>query len=63
MGQPRLAKFFCLDLDRRCVRTIREPGYPCPAAMTDAARKNSSQHIFEYQGETLYMHFALGLMG
>jgi hypothetical protein len=50
------------DAILRDVRTIREPGYPCPAAMTDAARKNSSQHIFEYHGETLYMHFAHGLM-
>jgi hypothetical protein len=50
------------DAILRDVRTIREPGYPFPAAMTDAARKNPSQHIFEYQGETLYMHFAYGLM-
>ena len=46
----------------RDVRTIREPGYRFPAAMTDAARQNPSQYIFEYQGETLYMHFAHGLM-
>jgi hypothetical protein len=44
------------------VRTIREPGYSFPAAMTDAARQNPSQYIFEYQGETLYMHFAHGLI-
>ena len=44
------------------VRTSLEPGYPFPAAMTEAARKNPSQHIFEYQGETLYMHFTHGLM-
>jgi hypothetical protein len=50
------------DAILRDVRTIREPGYPFPAAMADAARKNPSQHIFEYQGETLYMQFAHGLM-
>jgi len=44
------------------VRTSVEPGYPFPAAMTDAARKNPSLHIFEYQGETLYMHFVHGLI-
>jgi hypothetical protein len=50
------------DAILRDVRTIREPGYPFPAAMRMAARKNPSQHIFEYQGETFYMHFVHGLM-
>jgi hypothetical protein len=50
------------DAILRDVRTSVEPGYPFPSAMTDAARKNPSLHIFEYQGETLYMHFAYGLI-
>jgi hypothetical protein len=50
------------DAILRDVRTSVEPGYLFPAAMTDAARKNPSLHIFEYQGETLYMHFAYGLI-
>ena len=44
------------------VRTSLEQGYQFPAAMTEAARKNPSLHIFEYQGETLYMHFVHGLI-
>jgi hypothetical protein len=44
------------------VRTSSEAGYRCPAAMRDVARRNPSMHIFEYQGETLYMHFVRGLI-
>jgi hypothetical protein len=44
------------------VRTSIEPGYRFPIAMRFVARKNPSMHIFEYQGETLYMHFVHGLM-
>ena len=44
------------------VRTSTEPGHQFPTAMSRAARKNPSLHIFEYDGETLYMHFAHGLM-
>ena len=44
------------------VRTSNEPGYRFPIAMSLAARKNPSMHIFEYEGETLYMHFTHGLM-
>jgi hypothetical protein len=44
------------------VRTSTEPGYRFPVAMSIAARKNSAMHIFEYAGETLYMHFANGLI-
>jgi hypothetical protein len=50
------------DAILRDVRTSSEPGYPFPAAMRMAARKNPSVHIFEYQGETFYMHFVHGLM-
>lgn len=46
----------------RDVRTSSEPGYRFPIAMRFAARKNPNLHIFEYEGETLYMHFANGLM-
>ena len=46
----------------RDVRTSSEPGYRFPIAMSLAARKNPSMHIFEYEGETLYMHFVHGLM-
>ena len=44
------------------VRTSTEPGYRFPIAMRFAARKNPSMHVFEYEGETLYMHFAHGLI-
>jgi len=44
------------------VRTSNEPGYRFPIAMRVAARRNPSIHIFEYEGETLYMHFVHGLM-
>jgi len=46
----------------RDVRTSTEPGYHFPIAMGIAARQNPSLHIFEYSGETLYMHFSHGLM-
>jgi hypothetical protein len=46
----------------RDVRTSGEPGYRFPIAMRIAARKNPSMYIFEYRGETLYMHFVHGLM-
>jgi hypothetical protein len=45
------------------VRTSNEPGYRFPIAMRIVAQKNPSMHMFEYQGETLYMHFVHGLMG
>ena len=44
------------------VRTSAEPGYRFPMAMRVEARNNVAMHIFEYAGETLYMHFAHGLM-
>ena len=50
------------DAILRDVRTSIELRDPFPAAMTDAARKNPSLHIFEFQGETLYIHFVHGLM-
>ena len=46
----------------RDVRTSNEPGYRFPIAMRIAARQNPSMHIFEYEGETLYMHFTHGRM-
>ena len=50
------------DAILRDVRTSAEPDYPFPAAMRMLARKNPSVHIFEYRGETLYMHFVHGLI-
>ena len=44
------------------VRTSTEPGYRFPIAMRFAARKNPGMYVFEYRGETLYMHFVHGLM-
>jgi hypothetical protein len=44
------------------VRTRAEPAYRFPIAMRVEARNNVAMHIFEYAGETLYMHFAHGLM-
>ena len=44
------------------VRTSTEPGYRFPIAMQITARKNPSMYVFEYRGETLYMHFVHGLM-
>jgi hypothetical protein len=44
------------------VRTSNEPGHRFPIAMGIVAQKNPSMHVFEYQGETLYMHFANGLI-
>ena len=46
----------------RDVRTSTEPGYRFPIAMRIVARKNPSMHVFEYRGETLYVHFVHGLM-
>ena len=48
------------DAILRDVRTSNEPGYRYPIAMGFAAKKNPSMHIFEYRGETLYMHFVHG---
>ena len=50
------------DAILRDVCSSTEPGYRFPIAMRFVARKNPSMHIFEYQGETLYMHFVHGLM-
>ena len=50
------------DAILRDVRTSSEPGYRFPISMSLAARQNPSMHIFEYEGETLYMHFTHGLM-
>lgn len=46
----------------RDVRTSAEPGYRFPIALKVVAQRNPSLHVFEYRGETLYMHFAHGLM-
>jgi hypothetical protein len=46
----------------RRVRTSGERGYPFPAGMRGVTPENPSLHIFEYQGETLYMHFVHGLI-
>jgi hypothetical protein len=46
----------------RDVRTSIEPGYRFPIAMRATARTNPSMYIFEYRGETLYLHFVHGLM-
>jgi hypothetical protein len=46
----------------RDVRTSAELGYRFPIAMRFVVRKNPSMYIFEYRGETLYMHFVHGLM-
>ena len=46
------------------VRTAVEVSeYRFPAALRIMARTNPNIHIFEYRGETLYMHEAHGLMG
>jgi hypothetical protein len=44
------------------VRTSTEPGYRFPVAMRIVALQNPSLHIFEYRGETMYVHFVHGLM-
>jgi hypothetical protein len=44
------------------VRTSSEPGYRFPISMKIVAGQNPSLHVFEYRGETLYMHEAHGLM-
>ena len=44
------------------VRTSKVPGYRFPIAMRVVAQNNPCMHVFEYQGETLYMHFANGLI-
>ena len=44
------------------VRTSVEPGYRLPIALKVVAQPNPSLHIFEYRGETLYMHFVHGLI-
>jgi len=59
---PGDAVFIPKDSVLRDVRTSTEPGYPVPIAMAIVARQNPSLHIFEYRRETLYMHFANGLM-
>lgn len=46
----------------RDVRTNVEVGYRFPAALRIMARTNPNLHIFEYRGETCYMHEAHGLM-
>ena len=45
----------------RDVRTGVE-GYRFPAALRVMARTKPSLHIFEYRGETLYVHEGRGLM-
>ena len=44
------------------IRTSTEPGYRLPIAMRIIARKNPSMYVFEYRGETLYIHSVHGLM-
>jgi hypothetical protein len=46
----------------RDVRPCDEPGYQVPLAMKIAVRKNPAMYVFEYRGETLYMHFSNGLI-
>src|SRR5215472_15397209 len=46
----------------REVRTSSEPRYRFPVAMKIVALHNPSLHVFEYRGETLYVHFVYGLM-
>jgi hypothetical protein len=50
------------DAILRDVRTSGAPGYRFPIAMRFAARKNPSMYVFEYRGETLYLHFVHGLI-
>ena len=59
---PGEAVFIPKDSVLRDVRTSTEPGYPVPIAMAIVARQNPSLHVFEFRGETLYMHFSQGLM-
>jgi hypothetical protein len=56
------AVFIPKDAILHDVRTSSEPGYPFPIGMRIASQKNPSIHVFESRGETLYMHFANGLM-
>ena len=49
------------DAMLRDVRTGVE-GYRFPAALRIMARRNPNMYIFEYRGETLYMHEAHGLV-
>jgi hypothetical protein len=37
-------------------------GHRCSDLIRDMARRNPNLHIFEYRGETLYMHFVHGLI-
>lgn len=62
LRSPGNAVMIPKDVILHDVRTSVEPGYPFPIEMSLAARKNPSMHIFEYEGETLYMHFTHGLM-
>ena len=44
------------------VRTDNVRGYRFPKATMIVARRNASVHIFEFEGETLYVHFRYGLI-
>jgi hypothetical protein len=46
----------------RDVRGSIEPGYRFPTALRIMARTKPDLHIFEYRGETLYVHEVHGLM-
>ena len=50
------------DAKLRDVRRTGVEGYRFPAALRIMARTNPNMYIFEYRGETLYMHEAHGLM-
>jgi hypothetical protein len=51
------------DKTLRDVRTgVEMGGYRFPAALRIMARTNANLYIFEYRGETLYLHEAHGLM-
>jgi hypothetical protein len=41
---------------------VEVSGYRFPAALRIMARTNPNLHIFEYRGETLYMHEVHGLL-
>jgi hypothetical protein len=44
------------------VRTNNVRGYPFPRATTIMPQRHASMYIFEFSGETLYVHFRYGLI-